>query len=64
MDLLMSNSPINRFNNNEKLSNGLGKIQRLDELKKIIGSIKNCELKNSANKMFFKTGIINERIMK
>ena len=43
MDLLINNSPINRFNNNEKLANDLGKSQQLEELKKMIGSIKNCE---------------------
>ena len=63
MDLLINNSPINRFNNNEKLSNGLGKSQQLEELKKMIGSIKNCELKNSANKMVFSDGNINSKIM-
>ena len=31
MDLLINNSHINRFNNNEKLSNGLGKSQRLEK---------------------------------
>ena len=34
MDLLINNSPINRFNNNKKLSNGIGKSQRLEKLKK------------------------------
>jgi len=59
IDLLINNSPINRFKNNEKLSNGLEKSQLLQELKKMIGSIKNCELKNSANKMVFSDGNIN-----
>ena len=63
MDLLINNSPINRFNNNEKLSNGLGKSRRLKELKKMIGLIKNCELRNSANKMVFSDGNINSKIM-
>ena len=45
MDLLINNFPINRFDNNKKLSNGPGKSQQLEELKKMIGSIKNCELK-------------------
>ena len=63
MDLLINNSPINRFNNNKKLSNGLGKSQQLEELKKMIESIKNCELKNSANKMVFSDGNINSKIM-
>ena len=34
MDLLINNSPINRFDSNKKLSNGLGKSQQLEELKK------------------------------
>ncbi len=63
MDLLINNSPINRFDNNKKLSNGLGKSQQLEELKKMIGSIKNCELKNSANKMVFSDGNLNAKIM-
>ncbi len=63
MDLLINNSPVNRFKNPQKLSNGLGKSQRLEELKKMIESIKNCELKNSANKMVFSDGNINSKIM-
>ena len=35
MDLLINNSPINQFNNNKKFSNGLGKSQQLEELKKM-----------------------------
>jgi hypothetical protein len=34
MDLLINDSPINRFENNKKLLNGLGKSQQLEELKK------------------------------
>lgn len=63
IDLLISNSPINRFNSNEKLSNDLGKSQQLEKLKKMIESIKNCELKNSANKMVFSDGNIKSKIM-
>ena len=63
MNLLINNSPINRFGNNKKLSNGLGKSQQLEELKKMIESIKSCELKNSANKMVFSDGNINSKIM-
>ena len=40
IDLLINNSPINRFNNSEKLSNGLEKSHQLEELKKMIGLIK------------------------
>ena len=36
MDLLINNSPISRLNNNKKFSNGLGKSQQLEELKKMI----------------------------
>ena len=63
MDLLINNSPINRINNNKKLLNDPEKSQKLEELKKMIGSIKNCELKNSANKMVFSDGNINSKIM-
>ena len=63
MGLLINNFPINRLGNSEKISNGLKKPKKLDELKKIIGSIKNCELKNSANKMVFSDGNINSKIM-
>ena len=38
IDLLINNSPINRFNNNEKLLNSPRKSQQLEELKKIIGN--------------------------
>ena len=63
MNLLINSSPINRFNNNKKLSNDTEKSQRLEGLKKMIGSIKKCELKNSANKMVFSDGNINSKIM-
>ena len=63
MDLLINNSPINRFNKDEHLSNGQGKSERLDNLRKMIATIKNCELKNSANNMVFSDGNINSKIM-
>lgn len=63
IDLLINNSPINRFKNSQKLSNSLEKSQRLKELKKMIGSIKNCELKNAANKIVFSDGNLNSKIM-
>ncbi len=63
MDLLINNSPINRFNKSEKLSNDLGKSQQLEKLKKMIEAIKNCELKDSANKMVFSDGNMNSKIM-
>jgi len=63
IDLLINNTPINRLNGKEKLLDSLGKSQRLEILKKKIGSIKNCELKNSANKMVFSDGNINSKIM-
>ena len=63
IDLLINNTPINRFNNSKKLSNSMGKSQQLEKLKKMIESIKNCELKNSANKMVFSDGNINSKIM-
>ena len=64
MDLLINNSPINRFKNNQKRSSmNLKKSKRLEKLKKMIESIKNCELKNSALKMVFSDGNINSKIM-
>ncbi len=63
IDLLINNSPINRFKNNQKLSYVEEKLKRLGELKRMINSIKNCELKNSANKMVFSDGNVNSKIM-
>ena len=63
IDLLINNSPINRFNNIQKLPNSLKKSNQLEKLKKMIESIKNCELKNSANKMVFSDGNINAKVM-
>ena len=62
-DLLISNSPINRFNGEKGLINKEKKSQQLEKLKKLIKSIKNCELKNSASKMVFSDGNINSKIM-
>jgi DNA polymerase len=61
--LLINNSPIDRFKNSQKLSNNLGKSEQLEKLKKMIASIKNCELKNSANKMVFSDGNMYSNIM-
>ena len=64
MDLLINNSPINRFkSDNKQISTGSKKSEQLEKLKNMIGSIKNCELKNSANKMVFSDGNINSKIM-
>ena len=63
MDLLVSNSPINRLKHNKKLANDVDKSTQLQKLKKMISSIKNCELKKSANKMVFSDGNINSKIM-
>ena len=64
MDLLINNSPINRFKNDWKPSLiDLKKTRQLEKLKKMIESIKNCELKNSAKKMVFSDGNINSKIM-
>ena len=43
MDLLVSNSPINRLKHNKKLANDVDKSTQLQKLKKMISSIKNCE---------------------
>ena len=63
IDFLTNNSPINRTQNVEKLSNNSEKPKLLNQLRKMIESIKNCELKNSANKMVFSDGNMNSKIM-
>ena len=62
-DILINNRPINRLKNIKNLENGSDKTKQLQELKKTIESIKNCELKKSASKMVFSDGNLNSKIM-
>ena len=63
MDMLVSNSPINRINNKTITLNVKQKSENLEKLKKMIEKIKNCELKKSAKKMVFSDGNMNSKIM-
>ena len=63
IDLLINNSPLNRLKNNHKLFNNSDKSNQLDQLKRKINSIKNCELKNSATQIVFASGNANSKIM-
>ncbi len=55
IDLLINNTPINRFNNDKKLSNSLGKSQQLEKLKKMIESI------NLNRKKVYISNVVNYR---
>ena len=63
IDLLINNSPINRLKSGKKTFNDKEKLKNLESLEKKIKSIKNCELKKSANKIVFSDGNINSKIM-
>ena len=63
IDLLINNSPLNKLKNNHKLFNNSDKSNQLDQLKRKINSIKNCELKNSATQIVFASGNANSKIM-
>ena len=60
-----SKKPINRFNINEMniKKNTLNKIDQLNELKKLINSIHNCNLKNNAKNLILGEGNIDSSIM-
>tara|TARA_B100000029_G_C17489331_1_gene928519 strand:+ start:668 stop:1372 length:705 start_codon:yes stop_codon:yes gene_type:complete len=62
-DLLLNNEPINRARESLSKINGTSKIEKLNNLRKRIGLIKNCELKNNANNIVFSDGNINSKIM-
>tara|TARA_B100001123_G_scaffold444065_1_gene591877 strand:- start:686 stop:1384 length:699 start_codon:yes stop_codon:yes gene_type:complete len=62
-NLLLSNTPIKRNHNNLLNITGGSKLKRLENLKKSIKNIKNCELKANANNMVFADGNIDAKIM-
>ena len=57
---VFSDEPINRFKTKPKLED---KSTLLSKLKKEIENIKNCELKNSANKIVFSDGNDHSKVM-
>ena len=62
-DLFLDKSPINRAIKSDD-PNFIGtKKEKLQKLKKMIQSIKNCDLKKSATQIVFSDGNINSKIM-
>ena len=62
-DILFSNSPINRNNNNLMATSNGDKLHQLEKLKQNIKSIKNCNLKKSARNLVFSDGNMDTKIM-
>jgi len=62
-NIFISNIPIKRSLNKIDKFPSNSKLKMLEELKKTIRSIKNCELKNNANNLVFGDGDINSKIM-
>ncbi|MDC0059505.1 uracil-DNA glycosylase [Pelagibacteraceae bacterium] len=62
-NFLLSNSPLKRNTSDSIYSFSGAKSQRLEELKKKIQLIENCELKNNAKNLVFGDGNINGKIM-
>ena len=62
-NFLLSNTPLNRINENTSFTFTGSKIERLDQLKKKIHLIRNCELKKNATNMVFADGDVNSKIM-
>ena len=64
-NFIFKDKPINRFNiiqNSDKTNQG-NKTELLQELKKQINSIENCNLKNNSQNLIFGDGNINSPIM-
>ena len=62
-NFLLSNTPLNRISKNTSFAFSGSKIERLNQLKKKIHLIRNCELKKNATNMVFSDGNINSKIM-
>jgi len=62
-NLLLSNTPIKRKNVNTTNTFVGSKFEKLNDLKKKIQFIKNCELKKSATNLVFADGNIKSKIM-
>jgi len=62
-NLLLSNTPIKRKNVNTTNTFVGSKLEKLNDLKKKIQFIKNCELKKSATNLVFADGSIKSKIM-
>ena len=64
-DFVFNEKPINRFkiNNSNNAKNILDKAEKLSELKKIINSIKSCDLKNNSKNLILGDGNVNSPLM-
>ena len=64
-DFVFSKNPINRFkiNNSNIIKNDLNKNEQINQLKKQINSIQNCNLKEKSKNFIFGNGNINSPIM-
>ena len=64
-DFIFNEKPINRFkiNNSNNAKNILDKAEKLSELKKIINSIKSCDLKNNSKNLILGDGNANSPLM-
>ena len=64
-DFIFNDKPINRFkiNNSNNAKNILDKAEKLSDLKKIINSIKSCDLKNNSKNLILGDGNVNSPLM-
>ena len=62
-NFLLSNKPIKRTNRTPVVASDETKLERLNELKKKIQLIRNCDLKKNATNLVFGDGNINSKIM-
>lgn len=63
VNFLLSNAPLKRTSENTTLTFAGTKLEKLNELKKKIQLIKNCDLKKNATNLVFGDGNINSKIM-
>ena len=64
-NFIFSKKPLNRFKFNEikNENKNLGKIEQINELKKLINSIQNCNLKNNSKNLILGDGNIDSPIL-
>ena len=64
-NFIFSKKPLNRFKNQEtrRIKKNLNKREDIEELKKLINSIQNCNLKNNSQNLILGDGNINSPIM-
>ena len=64
-NFIFNKKPINRFKSNETniIKNNLNKVGRINELKKLINSIQNCNLKYNSKNLILGDGNLDSPIM-